>query len=144
MKPIPVLLGACLALACATAMAQSWPTKPVRIIVPYTAGGGTDAVARGLAHQLSEVWGQQVVVENRPGGSTMIGANAVAKATPDGYTMLFSDSAAFVINQHLYSNMTYKPLTDLAPITVVVKLAPVLALSNAVPATNLRDRKSVV
>jgi tripartite-type tricarboxylate transporter receptor subunit TctC len=139
MKPIPALLGACLVLACATAMAQSWPTKPVRIIVPYTAGGGTDAVARGLANQLSEVWGQQVVVENRPGGSTMIGANAVAKAAPDGYTMLFSDSAAFVINQHLYSNMTYKPLTDLAPITVVVKLAPVLALSNAVPATNLRE-----
>ena len=139
MNPIPALLGACLALACATAMAQSWPNKPVRIIVPYTAGGGTDAVARGLAQQLSEVWGQQVVVENRPGGSTMIGANAVAKAAPDGYTMLFSDSAAFVINQHLYSNMTYKPLTDLAPITVVVKLAPVLALSNAVPATNLRE-----
>ena len=132
------MVGAAL-LAALPAHAQNWPTKPARIIVPYTAGGGTDAVARGLAHQLSEAWGQQVVVENRPGGSTMIGADMVAKAAPDGYTMLFSDSAAFVINQHLYSKMTYKPLTDLAPITVVVRLAPVLALSNAVPATNLRE-----
>jgi tripartite-type tricarboxylate transporter receptor subunit TctC len=119
--------------------AANWPNKTVRIIVPYTAGGGTDAVARGLANQLSEAWGQPVVVENRPGGSTMIGADHVAKSAPDGYTMLFSDSAAFVINQHLYSKMPYKPLTDLAPITVVVRLAPVLALSNAVPVNNLRE-----
>ena len=113
--------------------AANWPSKAVRIIVPYTAGGGTDAVARGLANQLSEAWGQPVVVENRPGGSTMIGADHVAKSAPDGYTMLFSDSAAFVINQHLYSKMPYKPLTDLAPITVVVRLAPVLALNMVEP-----------
>jgi tripartite-type tricarboxylate transporter receptor subunit TctC len=121
------------------AQAQSWPTKPVRIIVPYTAGGGTDTVARGMAHQLAEAWGQPVVVENRPGGATMIGTEAVVRAAADGSTLLFSDTASFVINQHLYAKMPYRPLTDLAPITLVVRLAPVLAVSNAVPAANLRE-----
>ena len=133
---VMLALGACIALP---AWAQAYPSKPVKIIVPYTPGGGTDAVARGLAHQLSEAWGQPVIVENRPGGATIIGADAVAKSPGDGYTLLFSDSAAFVINQHLYSKMPYNPMTDLAPITVVVRLAPVLALSNAVPANNLRE-----
>jgi tripartite-type tricarboxylate transporter receptor subunit TctC len=134
-----IAMAAFAAAFCLTGQAQPWPGKPVRIIVPYTAGGGTDTVARGMAHQLSEAWGQPVVVENRPGGATMIGAEAVVKAPADGSTLLFSDSATFVINQHLYSKMSYKPLADLAPIALVVRLAPVLAVSNAVPAANLRE-----
>jgi tripartite-type tricarboxylate transporter receptor subunit TctC len=139
MRPLSAFLTLLLALAVPLVQAQSWPGKPVRLIVPYTAGGGTDTVARGLAQQLSEAWGQPVVVENRPGGATMIGAETVVKSAPDGTTLLFSDSASFVINQHLYSKMSYRPLTDLAPIALVVRLAPVLAVSNAVPAANLRE-----
>lgn len=134
-----ILLAGLLALAMAPVAAQTWPGRPVKVIVPYTAGGGTDTVARGMAHQLSEAWGQPVVVENRPGGATMIGTEAVVKAPADGTTLLFSDSASFVINQHLYAKMPYRPLADLAPIALVVRLAPVLAVSNAVPATNLRE-----
>ena len=134
-----IALSALVAWAPTSVQAQGYPAKPVKIIVPYTPGGGTDTVARGLAHQLQETWSQSVVVENRPGAATMIGADAVAKSPGDGHTLLFSDSAAFVINQHLYSKMTYNPLTDLAPITVVCRLAPVLALSNAVPATSMKE-----
>ena len=133
------LAGLALGLVVMPAGAQTWPGKPVRMIVPYTAGGGTDTVARGMAHQLSEAWGQPVVVENRPGGATMIGTEAVVKSPADGTTLLFSDSASFVINQHLYAKMPYRPLTDLAPVALVVRLAPVLAVSNAVPATNVRE-----
>jgi len=109
------------------------------MVVPYTTGGGTDSVARSLAQQLSKTWGQAVLVENHPGAATMIGADLVAKAAADGYTLLFSDSATFVINQHLYAKMSYRPLVDLAPIAQVVQLAPVLAISNAVPVNNLKE-----
>jgi tripartite-type tricarboxylate transporter receptor subunit TctC len=109
------------------------------MVVPYTTGGGTDSVARSLAQQLSKTWGQTVLVENHPGAATMIGADLVAKATADGYTLLFSDTATFVINQHLYAKMPYRPLVDLAPIAQVVQLAPVLAISNAVPVNNLKE-----
>ncbi len=123
----------------ALAFSQSWPNKSVRMVVPYTTGGGTDSVARSLAQQLSKTWGNSVVVENHPGAATMIGADLVAKAAADGYTLLFSDTATFVINQHLYTKMPYRPLVDLAPIAQVVQLAPVLAISNAVPVNNLKE-----
>lgn len=109
------------------------------MIVPYTAGGGTDSIARSLAQQLSISWGEPVLVENHPGAATMIGADLVAKAEADGYTLLFSDTATFVINQHLYSKMPFRPLVDLAPIAEVVQLAPVLAISNSIPVNNLKD-----
>jgi len=117
----------------------TFPFKPVRIVVPYTAGGGTDSVARGLAAQLSEVWKQPVVVENRPGAATVIGADAVAKSPADGHTLLFSDSATFVINPHLSNKLPYDPQKDFAPIALVVRLAPVVAISNAVPVANMRE-----
>ncbi len=120
-------------------LGQTWPSKPLRMIVPYTSGGGTDSVARSLAQQLSKTWGVPVVVENHPGAATIIGADLVAKAQSDGYTLLFSDTATFVINQHLYSKMPYRPLIDLAPIAEVVQLAPVLAISNSVPANNIKE-----
>ncbi len=130
-----MLLGMC----CGLSMAQTFPNKSVRMVVPYTTGGGTDAVARALSQQLSKIWGQTVVVENRPGGATMIGAELVSKSPADGYTLLFSDTATFVINQHLYPKMTYRPLVDLAPITNIVQLAPVLAVSNALPVNNVKE-----
>src|SRR5215470_19375129 len=118
----------------AQAQAQKYPDRPVKVIVPYTAGGGTDTVARAVTQKLSEQWGQPVVVENRPGAGTSLGADAVAKSAPDGYTLLFTDSASFVINPHIYANLPSDPLTDLAPISLVVHLAPVLAVANDAPA----------
>jgi len=142
MRSIVLTLGLGL-LGASAAFAQGggsmFPSKPVRIVVPYTAGGGTDSVARGLASQLSELWKQPVLVENRPGAATVIGADAVAKSAPDGHTLLFSDSATFVINPHLSSKLPYDPHKDFAPISLVVRLAPVVAVSNAVPASNMRE-----
>src|SRR5690606_37942849 len=99
------------------ATAQSYPTKSVKIIVPFPAGGVTDLIARLVADKLGPVWGQTVIVENRAGASGMIGADAVAKAQPDGYTLLLSSTAEVAINQNLYKSMSYDPAGDLLPIT---------------------------
>jgi tripartite-type tricarboxylate transporter receptor subunit TctC len=121
------------------AMAQAFPSKLVKVVVPYTPGSLTDAAARGVAQRLSEIWGQPVVIENRPGAGTTMGAEYVAKAAPDGYTLLFSDHPTFVIVPHLFSNLSYSPLTDFAPITIVFRTWPVFALSNAVAARNFKE-----
>ena len=96
------------------ALAQ-YPTKPVHIVVPYPPGGAVDAFARVLSQQLSDAWGQQVVVDNRPGASTMIGAEQVAKSPADGYTFLLSAELTFVTVPHLYEKIPYDPLKDFAP-----------------------------
>lgn len=137
-------LGTCLALICAlgisaSASAQTYPDRPVKVIVPYTAGGGTDTVARAISQRLSEKWGQPVVVENRPGAGTTLGTDAVVKAAPDGYTLLFSDSASFVINPHIYEKLPFDSLKDLAPIALGVHLAPVLAVSNEAPGKSMAE-----
>lgn len=121
------------------AQAQAFPSKLVRVVVPYPPGGNTDAIARPVTQRLSEIWGQPVIIENRAGAGTTIGAEYVAKAAPDGYTLLFSDIATYVISPHLFSKLNYNALTDFAPITVVFRLSPVLGLSNAVPAKDFRE-----
>ncbi|MCC6780569.1 MAG: tripartite tricarboxylate transporter substrate binding protein [Hyphomicrobiales bacterium] len=123
----------------ATAHAQSFPDRTVRIVVPYTAGGGTDTVARALAQQLTELWKQPVVVENKAGAGASLGAEHVAKSAPDGYTLLFSDSSPFVINPHIYDKLPFNPLTDLAPVALGVHLAPALAVSNTAPGKTLKE-----
>jgi len=128
-----------LALSPLSAQAQKYPDRPVKVIVPYTPGGGTDTVARALAQKLSEQWGQPVVVENRPGAGTSLGADAVAKSPRDGYTLLFSDSASFVINPHIYAKLPFDPLKDMAPISRVVQLAPVLAVANNAPGKTIAE-----
>lgn len=138
MRVLPWLLAAAL-LGPLAVYAQTYPDRPVRIIVPYPPGGGTDTVARSIAQRLSDAWRQPVVVENRPGAGTTIGAEGVAKSPGDGYTLLFSDTATFVINPFLYSRMSYDPFKDFAPITVVCHLTPVLAVANAVPAANFKE-----
>ena len=110
------LLVAEFALASA-AVAQGWPTHPVRIVVPYAPGGSTDTVARITADRLSRIWGQQVVIENKPGGGTNIAAAAVAGSDPDGYTM-FIGSSSLVTSRLLYRSLPYA-LSDLAPVTLV-------------------------
>ena len=101
-----------------TAAAQTYPTRPVRIVVPQSAGGSTDLVARPLAHLLSGALGQNVIVENRPGAGSIVGTDVVAKAAPDGYTIL-AVAASFTINPSLYKQLPFDPVKDLAPITQV-------------------------
>ena len=97
--------------------AQGYPNKPIRIIVPSAAGGPTDLLSRVIAQKMSEAWGQPVIAENRPGANTMIGAQAVAKAAPDGYTLLMALDSTLTMNQSLYGKIAYDPLKDFAPIT---------------------------
>jgi tripartite-type tricarboxylate transporter receptor subunit TctC len=121
------------------AAAQAWPTKPVKIVVPFNAGGATDVVARLLAQKLGEAWGQSVIVENRPGAGGNIGADVVAKSPPDGYTLLMTSGSIVTVNQHMYKSLPYDPAKDLAPITNVATGPQVIAVSADVPAKDLRE-----
>ena len=128
-----LLIALVLVLCPLAAQAQKYPDRPVKVVVPYTPGGGTDTVARALMQKLSELWGQPVVIENRPGAGSTLGADAVAKSSPDGYTLLFTDCSSFVISPHIYASMPFNPLRDLEPIALAVRLAPVLAVANNAP-----------
>jgi tripartite-type tricarboxylate transporter receptor subunit TctC len=139
-------IGALLAAAffslicvCATASAQSWPTKGVKIVVPYPPGGGIDILARQLADKFAPQWGQAVVVENRPGGSTIPGTDAVAKATPDGHTVLLTTDASFSINPHLFARLPYDAQRDFVPVTMLILLQQLLVAHPALPANNLAE-----
>jgi tripartite-type tricarboxylate transporter receptor subunit TctC len=119
--------------------AQTYPTKPVRIICTFAAGGTTDVLARGLARQLSEIWGQQVVVENRAGANTQIGAEHVAKSAGDGYTLMVTSEGTFVMNPSLYEKLPYDAANDFIPITTLVELKQVLIVSPKVPVNNIKE-----
>ena len=138
------LLGATLAVATALAMtpvasvAQSaWPNKPVRIIVPFPAGGSTDVIARQLAQRLGNTLGQQFIVENKAGAGGNIGTDAVAKAAPDGYTIGLSTSGPLANNKSLYKDMPYDSDKDLTPIALVGEIPLVIVANPQVKATNL-------
>jgi tripartite-type tricarboxylate transporter receptor subunit TctC len=120
------------------ALAQ-YPTKPVRMVVPYPPGGAVDSFARVLTQQLSEVWGQSVVVENRPGASTMIGAEQVAKSPADGYTLLLTAELTLVTLQHLYEKIPYDTLRDFAPITALVSATQALVANSSLPVKTVND-----
>ncbi len=119
-------------------LAQNYPSRPVRLVVPFSAGGSTDIVARMLGQKLSEVWGQSVVVDNRPGGSTVIGTDIVAKSPPDGHTLLVTP-APFTIVPSLMSKLPYDPHTDFEPITLVNTTPLVVVLNPGVPAKNVKE-----
>ena len=104
------------------AVAQTYPTQTVKIVVPYAPGGGVDIIARLLAEGLQRKWGQAVVVENKVGASTTIGAAAVAKAAPDGHTLLLTSEATITSNPYLFDKLPYDAVRDLAPITQLVSL----------------------
>ncbi len=127
-----------MALLAAQAAAQSYPVRPGRLVVPFAAGGNTDITARAIGAKLSEVFGQQIVVENRPGGATNIGTELVAKAPADGYTMLMG-GATNAINMSTQAKPPYDTLRDLAPVILCVKGANVLSLHPSVPARNLKE-----
>jgi tripartite-type tricarboxylate transporter receptor subunit TctC len=137
--------GALLSLGCllaATAThAQSYPSKTITIVVTAAAGGVSDVVARAIGQRLSERWGQQVVIENRGGGAHILGAQAVAKAAPDGHTLLVAEAGTFVLNPTLYpkDKLSYDAEKDLVPITGLVRINQALIASNALPASNVRE-----
>lgn len=129
-----------LLLACIPeALAQPYPAKPVRIVVPYSAGGGTDIVARAVGQKLSERWGQSVLIDNRVGANGIIGADAVAKAPADGYTLLMSTPAEVSTSPHLYANIPYSAERDLAPITLITITPLVVAVNPDVPAKTVQE-----
>ncbi|MEO7728939.1 MAG: tripartite tricarboxylate transporter substrate binding protein [Burkholderiales bacterium] len=121
-----------------TGSGQAYPVRTVRIVVPYAPGGNTDFTARVIATKLTDVFGQQVVVENRAGGATNIGSDLVAKASPDGYTILMG-GASNAINMSLYQKLPYDTLRDFAPVILCVKGANVLAVHPSVPAKNVKE-----
>src|SRR3954463_9136463 len=124
---------AALALLSAGAGAQSWPQKPVRFIVPFPPGGATDISARLIGEKLTEIWGQQVVIENRGGAGGSVGAAEAARATPDGYTLFFPSGSVVTANQHIYEKLNYNPERDFVPVTNVVSGPQVVAVPAASP-----------
>jgi len=133
------LLSVILTTVVQPSLAQSWPVKPVRIIVPFPPGGGLDLFARLVAAQMQDRLGQQIMVENRSGASGMIGAESVAKAAPDGYTVLFSTAAEIAINQSLYRNMPYDPIRDFAPASYASHAALLFSVHPSIPALSVRQ-----
>ena len=123
----------------AAARAETWPAKPVRIIVPYAPGGTIDITARLMMAKLSQAWGQPVIIDNRAGAAGTIGANIVAKAAPDGYTLLLAAASELTIAQTIIKNMPFNALTDFTPIVLVARSPFVLVVNSKVPAKNLAE-----
>jgi tripartite-type tricarboxylate transporter receptor subunit TctC len=123
---------------CSVATAQEWPSKPVRLIVPFPAGGSADLLPRIVGEKLTERWGQPVIVENRPGAAGNIGADAVFKAEPDGYTLLATAPPPLVINRLIYPKLAYDP-TQFVPMTVIAAIPNTLLVHPSVPAHSVAE-----
>jgi len=140
---LKIPFAACCAIALTTiaagAQAQSYPTKSIRLIVPFAAGGSTDALARAVGQKLGDNFGQQVIVDNRTGANGNIGTDMVAKANPDGYTLLMAFDATMVINPSAYSKLPFDPVRDFAPITKVASLPLILVAHPSFPASNTKE-----
>jgi tripartite-type tricarboxylate transporter receptor subunit TctC len=134
-------IGAAVAAAAlaAPAWGQAWPTKPIRIIVPYAPGGTTDIVGRRIGQRMSELLGQPVVVENRAGGNTNIGAEAAAKAPADGHTLLFTNDATFVLNPVLFPTLPYNVQRDFVPVAATTYVALALVVNAATPVNDMKE-----
>jgi tripartite-type tricarboxylate transporter receptor subunit TctC len=136
---IIALAAAALVLATFTASAQGWPSRPVTIIVPFPAGGTADLLTRGVAQALSDELGQQFVVDNRPGAGGTTGAAAVARAAPDGYTLLFASGSLAALNKFMFKNLPYDPTRDLAPVALVIKIPTTIVAGLDAPIGNFQD-----
>lgn len=134
----PLIAAAGLYNPAATAQG-GYPNKPVRVVVPFAAGGTTDIVTRILAQRLTESWGQQLIVDNRPGAGGNIGSEIVAKSPADGYTVLMATVATHGINASLYSKIPYDPVKDFAPVTLVASTPSVLMVTPSLPVTSVKD-----
>jgi tripartite-type tricarboxylate transporter receptor subunit TctC len=133
-----LLAGATLCLAL-PAQAQSWPQRPVSVVVPQAAGNSPDVLCRVIADKLSRTLGQQFVVENRPGAANLVGTQSVARAAPDGYTFLFATSAALVMNPYTFKKLPYDPVKDLTPVAMVARSNHVLLVNPEVKARTLAE-----
>ena len=130
--------GAALA-ATPFARAQDFPSQIIKWIVPYPAGGGTDVIARTLAEAMRQTLGQQIVIDNRPGASTNIGADLVAKSKPDGYTVLSADNAVLAFNEHLFGKLPFSPVKDFSYIGAIGKFPLALVVHPDFPAKNFKE-----
>lgn len=146
MKPFRLLPSAfCLGLVagatlfCAAAAAQPFPSRPVRIILPQAAGGAVDVAARPIAQKLTEAWGQQVLVDNRPGANGIIGIEAVAKSKPDGYTLGAAFTSSLTINPHVYKSLPYDTFRDFVPVTQVVTNTITLVVHPYLPVRTAKE-----
>jgi tripartite-type tricarboxylate transporter receptor subunit TctC len=138
MRRIAILL---LAFSATGVFAQTYPSKPIRIIVPYAAGGTSDILARQIGPKLTDAWGQPVVVENKPGANGNVGADFVAKSAPDGYTLLLTDLGGLVISASVYPKLPFNPSKDFAPVVMVSYSPHVLAVN---PAVQVKDVKELI
>jgi tripartite-type tricarboxylate transporter receptor subunit TctC len=137
-----VAVAACLLIVTAAAGAEpvaSFPSRPIHVVVPFTPGGGTDIIARKLAPAMQQQLGQSVVVENKPGANARIGANLVAKAEPDGYTILLTTNGAFVISPFIGGKPPYEPLKDFAPVTLVARSSFLVVAGPKLPVVSIAD-----
>jgi tripartite-type tricarboxylate transporter receptor subunit TctC len=133
------LVATCLLPAAVVAQGANYPAKPVTIIVPAAPGGVTDALGRTLAQHFTEAWGQQVIVENKPGANNQIAAEYVTKAAPDGYTLLIGPEVTFVVNPSLYPKLPYDPVKGFTPISGLVTINHALIVNPALPVRNVKE-----
>ena len=136
-KVASLALAAALAIVCATPFAQGYPNRPIRIVVPFPAGGGADSTARILGQKLAERWGQQVLVDNRSGAAGNIGTELVARAAPDGYTLGIGVNGTHAINPSLYPKLGFDPVRDFAPIALALSVPALLIVHPALPASSV-------
>jgi tripartite-type tricarboxylate transporter receptor subunit TctC len=139
LRAVALLASGLLSNIGATALAQTFPAKTVRIIVPFAPAGSTDVTARVVAQKLSEAWHQQVIVDNRPGAGGNIGAEAVAKAAPDGYTLLLATTGVMAINHRLYRTLPFDALRDFTPVTQIGALPLILIVHPSLPVRSVQD-----
>lgn len=137
--PLRLLTTLGCALLLSTAAAQSWPTKPIRLVVPFTPGGSSDILGRAIGQKLAESLGQPVIIDNVPGAGGSVGADKVAKAAPDGYTLLMGHIGTLAVNPAIYPKLPYDPVRDFAPVAWVANVPNVLVVHPKVPAQNLRE-----
>src|SRR5438309_9501039 len=136
MKTLSLICALLIGMA---ANAQQWPQKPVRFIVPCPPGGATDISARLLGEKLSQIWAQQIIIENRGGAGGAVGAAEAARATPDGYTLFFPSGSVITANQHIYAKLAYDPEKDFVPVTNVVSGPQVLAVPAGSPFKSVQN-----
>ncbi len=144
MKPLIAGLALAIALVPATVLGQAYPSKPIRVVVPFPPGGTSDTIARTLGQKLTEAWGQQVVVDNRAGVAGSLGAAIAAKSPPDGYTLLVGNVGPVAININTYRSVGYDPVKDFAPITLVVAGPQIVVVHPSVPAKTFKDFTALV
>lgn len=138
-RQIIAAAAACLLLLPAISPGQDWPTKPIRFIVPFPPGGGTDIFSRTIAHQLGEALHTQVVVDNKPGAGGNIGLDATAKSPPDGYTLVMGQTSNLAINPSLYAKVPFDPIRDFAPISLITSAPLVLVVAPGAPWNSLAE-----